>query len=173
MGAARGIASAGDRLSLAGWADVTWATGAVDLGDMRYRVGARIDALRLGWFRLRVTLAPVVRTSDTTGFSAVALGTELRLAPGLHTERWSAELDVGVDQTWLTHGSPSDSYRRSVYAGARTGWYGTTGRVVRLGIGAAVRLRPVEIALRGGLERTASLDFLPAAYGALSLGWFF
>lgn len=82
-------------------------------------------------------------------------------------------LGLADEKTWLTHGSPSDSYRRSVYAGARTGWYGTTGRVVRLGIGAAVRLRPVEIALRGGLERTASLDFLPAAYGALSLGWFF
>lgn len=173
LGAATGLSGAGQRIALDGWADLTWAAGDVDARDMRYRVGARVDAVRAGGFRLRVALAPALRTTSNLGFRATALSTELRLSPGFHDERWSAELDLGLEQTWLTYIAPTDAYRASVYDGARSGWYGTTARTLRVGVAGALRLDPVEVTLRVGLERTGSLDFLPGVYGALGAAYRF
>ena len=173
LGAATGLAGAGERIALDGWADVTWAAGDVDAKDMRYRVGARVDAVRAGRFRLRVVLAPALRTTSNLGFRATAFSTELRLSPGFHDERWSGELDLGLEQTWLTYIAPTDEYRASVYDGARSGWYATTARTLRVGVAGALRVDPVEVTLRVGLERTGSLDFLPGVYGAIGAAYRF
>jgi len=173
LGTAAGAAFAGERLSLAGWADVTWVAGSIDFDDARYRVGLRADGVKSGPWRLRASVAPALRTLSTSAFSATALGTDFQLQPGLDWGRFSAEIDLGFDQQWLTYVAPTDAYRETVYSGARDGWYRTTGFTPRVGAGVALRVASFEIGARGGWERTGALDFLPPFYALLSVTYWF
>jgi hypothetical protein len=171
VGAAGGAAFAGERLAVVGWADVTWVAGNLDFDDARYRVGARADVLKLGPWRLRASLAPTLRTISTDAYSARALGTDVHLQPGFDRGRFSAEIDLALDEQWLTYIAPTDTYRQVIYAGARGGWYRTTGFTPRVGAGGALRFASFEIDARGGWERTGALDFLPALYAVLSVSY--
>jgi hypothetical protein len=169
VGGAFGIAAAGPRLRLAALGELTWVAGNLDLDDFRVRAAVRADALRARAFRLRVELAPLLRFTSTEMFQAEAFGTELRIAPGFDVGPWSVELDAALEQEWFAYIAPTDRYRREVYAGAVTGYYGMTARTLRVGASGAARIGAFEVSVEGGWEQTASLDFLPAAYATLGL----
>jgi hypothetical protein len=169
LGGAFGIAPAGARLGLSASGDITWVFGNADFDDFRLRAGLRAEAIRYRWFRARVAFTPSLRVTSTEMFQSSSFGTELRVAPGVELGRWSFELDAGLEQEWLAYIAPTDRYRREAYAGAVSGYYGMTGRTLRLGAGGATRVGAFEIYAAGGWERTASLDILPAVYATLGV----
>jgi hypothetical protein len=143
------------------------------LNDTRVRAGLRAQALRSGLFRLDVAFVPELLMTSNNAFVARALASEFRVAPGLETARWIAELDLSLDQSWLTQLSPTSEYRTLAYAGARSGWYGLSSRTIRLGARAAVRVAQFEISVTAGWERTGAFDFFPPFYAVLGGAWSF
>jgi hypothetical protein len=171
LGAAAGVPQLGLRANVAAFGDATWTVGNLDFDDFRVRAGLRAEALRRGALRLDVGFVPEVVATSNGAFTAQAFGTEVRLAPGIETPRWLVELDASLDQRWLTLVSFTDAYRSLAYAGARSGWYSTTSRSVRLGARAALRLSSVEVAIAGGWDETGALDVFPPWYCGIEVAW--
>jgi hypothetical protein len=149
IGGAMGIAPLGTRANTAAFVDATWILGNADMDDFRVRAGLRANALRYGPFRLQIAFVPEYAQTSNESFTARSLGTELRVAPGFDSGRWSGELQAAIDQQWLTYFETTSTYRTNVYASARDGWYGASATVVRVG------------------------DFLPPFYAGLSIAWTF
>lgn len=165
-------AIAGERRGLVVWTDATIPAGGLDVDDFRARVGARVDVYRRGHWYVRGGLAAVVRATKSTGMQAESFATELALAPGVTAGRWTAELELGLEQAWLTRIAPTPAYRDLVYM-AEGGWYRSTARDLRAGVGAAVRLGDIDVVVRAGWSYTGALDYLPALYAVTGLAYRF
>jgi hypothetical protein len=158
---------------LAWWTDVGWAAGDLDAGDTRARLGVRAHVVRSGAFELHGSLAIVRRATTNTGFAAQAIATDLVVTPSVRAGWLLTGVELGVEQTWLAHIEPTDTYRELVYAMAGAGWYAMPARTLRAGISATARLGHVDVHLRGGFARSGGLDFLPAYYASAGAGYRF
>lgn len=79
---------------------------------------------------------------------------------GYEGARLGLSAELGHEQVLATHVRHSALYRATAYAGAKDGFYATTGSTTRAGIRAGVRFGALELSARAGM--TATGYFQPA-----------
>jgi hypothetical protein len=172
LGVAVGLRPLGERANVAAFGDVTWFVGNPDFDDWRMRTGLRAQLVRYGVFRLDAAIVPEMIATSNDAFSAIAFGTDFRIAPGIEAGRWVLEINGSLDQRWITHVSFSDAYQTLAYNDAHSGWYGLTGRSIRVGGRVAVRLASFEISVAAGWEEAGRFVF-PPVYANIGVAWSF
>jgi hypothetical protein len=125
-----------------------------DLRDWSFDAGLQATLLSRGDFRFAVLASPVVRSTKNELFSATAIGIGATALIGYEGSRWGLSAELGHEQLFASHLSHSDVYRDTGYAGAKDGWYTTTGSTTRGGLRAGVRFGELEIAARAGMAAT-------------------
>ena len=90
---------------------------------------------------------------------------------GYEGPRWGVSAELAHEQILTTHLRHSDLYRNVAYAGAKDGFYATTGSTTRAGLRAGVRFGALELSARAGLAATgylhpAGLPFFSTLGGA-------
>lgn len=157
-----------DRVVLVG-GNVTlpWATP--DSGDFRLKVGGLVPVVTGAQWRLLAQVMPVLRGSESLLNRMTNFGVEAGVVGGYYGRRWFAAAELGGDWAMLTHVEHSARYRSTTYAGAKDGWYRTTGATVHAGFFGGYSLDTVDLVLRAGQQRDLHLDkLLVPAY--LTLG---
>jgi hypothetical protein len=120
----------------------------------------------------RVELA--LRNAHTAVANTTDAGVHLGVRGGYFAERASVAAELAWEKSLLAYVLPTERYRQQTYAGARSGFYGSSGGLFRLGVAAGVRLfAGAELTLRTGIvrsERLGGMDFLPF-YAQLGINW--
>lgn len=125
-----------------------------DLRDWSFDAGLQATVLSRGDFRVAVLAAPVVRSTKNDLFSSTAIGVGATALAGYEGARWGLSAELGHEQLFASYLSHSALYRDTAYAGAKDGFYGTTGSTTRAGLRAGVRFGELEIAARAGMAAT-------------------
>jgi hypothetical protein len=128
-----------------------------DLSDWSLDAGLQATALSVGDIRLAFLAGPVVRNTENDLFSATALGIGATALFGYEGARWGLSGELGHEQLLATHLGHSARYRDTAYAGAKDGWYATTGSTTRAGLRAGVRFGALELSARAGMAATGYL----------------
>lgn len=140
-----------DRTVLFG-ADLTmpWA---VDASDWRLRLSALVPIAGAGRWKLATSLAPTLRATSNDAGRLTGAGMDVGALAGYYAPRWFAAGELGFDWEIATYVAHSDLYRRTVFAGARDGWYGAPGGNLRLGLQAGLSFSRFDLVLRAGRLR--------------------
>lgn len=156
------------------YARFTLPFAALDPGDFAVEAGAQATALSRGNWQLQAALAPVVRATGNSVFTATAFGLRAALMPGYQGERWGLLAEVAYEKTVAAHLVQSDAYRRAGYPGAKDGWYAWSAGTLQAGLRGGVRLGRVELSLAAGLMATEKLNpVTPPFYATLGSAWAF
>ena len=94
---------------------------APDVRDLAFEAGGQATVIGWGNWKLQASLAPVVRLTENSVFSATALGARAALFPGYQGDRWGVVAELGYEKMVATHLSHSSLYRRVGYPGAHRG----------------------------------------------------
>lgn len=167
LGYARVLAVA-DRPIVAG-ADLTLGWAEVDVGDFRLRARALAPIAGRGRWKLLGGLSSTVRGTGNELARMLNVGADAALLAGRYAPRWFAAAELGLDWAIATHIEHGDAYRMTVYAGARDGWYGNPGAVLRAGLQGGISFGRHDLILRAG--RLLDLAGKPALfpfYGTLA-----
>jgi hypothetical protein len=168
VGYTRAVPVAGRLLLVGGDAALAWAEA--DPHDYRISAGAHMPLVDGRRWKLLGGLAAAVRgaENDLGGFTTLA--SDVSLVGGRYAPRGFIAAEVGIDTALTTHVTPSDEYRMTVYADAKSGWYGATGSMVRAGLQGGVTLDRCDVILRAGrLVDTAGQGALMPIYATLAL----
>jgi hypothetical protein len=151
----------------------TLMTARPDLGDYAARGGAQMSVVRAGWFDLSAQLALSVEGTENSIHRATALRGDVVLLAGHYGRAWFLLGEGGYDHAFLTYIKNSDYYR-SLFPGARDGWYDNTAGTLHAGAKGGVRLGGVELVLRAGVTKTERLNSLDLPfYATLGAGYRF
>lgn len=148
LGYAYGIEVADQPIILGADASLQWAE--VDASDFKLRAGALVPVLGYGKWKLATGATATVRGTDNPVSRMINVGADAQLLAGRYSKRWFAAAEVGFDWALATHIDHSDTYRMSVYADAKDGWYGNTGGTLRAGIQGGISFGGNDIILRAG-----------------------
>ncbi len=127
-----------------------------DLGDYRVRATVGLPLGTEHW-KLAGWLSPTLRGTENSASDMAAVGVDARLTGGYYGRRWFLAGEAGVDWIAATHVAFSDAYRRTVYAGARDGWYRLPGGTTYAGLQAGLSFSSFDLVLRAGHPRTTDL----------------
>ncbi len=146
----------------------------MDFGDMAFEAGGQITAIGSGNWKVQVSFAPLVRLTDNSFFSATALGVRAALLPGYQGERWGLMAELGYEKMLATHLNHASLYRSVGYAGAKDGWYSSTGGTLQAGLRGGYRIDRVELSLAAGVLATEGLNpEMPPFYGSVGTAYAF
>ncbi len=141
------------------------------LGDIRLRGGARASAYDTWHFSVPVEANLIVNSTKNSLFSAVGLGSEIGVLPGLYFGSWLVAAELFWNQQWTTRIAHTDFYKEYGYADAKDGWLPVSARSFRLGgrLGGMAWGR-LEGVLRGGIEVHGEyVSPAPQIYALLSI----
>jgi hypothetical protein len=142
--------------------------------DLAFEAGGQATALASGNWKLQVAFAPVLRLTENDFFSATALGVRAALMPGYQGDRWGLMAELGYEKMLATHLNHSSLYRSVGYAGAKDGWYSSTGGTLQAGLRGGYRVGRMEISLAAGVLVSEGLNpITPPFYGTLGTGYAF
>jgi len=146
----------------------------LDLRDFAVEAGAQTTAIGTGNWKVQASLAPVLRRSQNDFFSSTALGVRAVLLPGYQGDRWGVMAELGYEKMLATHLTHSSLYRRVGYAGAKDGWYSSTGGTLQAGLRGGYRIGHVEASLAAGVVTTERLNQMaPPFYATLGTSYAF
>jgi hypothetical protein len=151
MGYARAVDVLGRRVLLLGEVTVPWAE--LDTNDYQIRAGALVPVLAWHGWNLAGSLAPTLRGTENDLGTWTAFGVDAGVTGGHYSRHWFVAGELGFDYTLTTHVTNSQTYRNTVYAGARDGWYVNPGGNYRLGAQAGASFGRYDVVLRGGILR--------------------
>jgi hypothetical protein len=166
LGYAAGLRIGAINRTLMPFAQGTLLMARPDLQDYAFRVGSQLSLVQIGWFDLSAQLAFEVAGTDNSIYRGTALRTDAVLLAGHYGRRWFAVAEAGYDRAWLTYIKNSDWYRTNVYPDAKDGWYGGAAGQWHAGGKGGVRLGPVEVVLRAGVNKTQTLRDLDLPFYA-------
>lgn len=147
---------------------------APDVRDLAFEAGGQATVIGWGNWKLQASLAPVVRLTENSVFSATALGARAALFPGYQGDRWGVVAELGYEKMVATHLSHSSLYRRVGYPGAKDGWYSSSGGTLQAGLRGGYRIRRVELSLAAGVLASEVLNAVaPPFYGSLGSAYAF
>jgi hypothetical protein len=168
IGYARVLPLADRHLVLTSDATLPWAS--LDTSDYRLRLGVMMPLLSARRWKLAAALAPTFRGLKTEIARLASLGADTAFVAGYYSRHWFTAAEVGLDWAITSYVAHSQSYRDSVHAGARDGWYANPGGNVRAGAQAGASFGRYEAVLRAGVVRdTAGEEPLLPIYGTLVL----
>jgi hypothetical protein len=150
-GYARAVDLGSRRILVMGELQAPWAT--LDASDFQARVGALVPIVGWRGWRLAGSLAPTLRGTKNDAARMTGLGFDAGALGGYYARHWFLAGELGFDYTLTTHVSASQTYRDSVYANARDGWYINPGGNYRLGGQAGASFGRYDVVLRAGLLR--------------------
>ncbi|HTL37779.1 MAG TPA: hypothetical protein VL326_31825 [Kofleriaceae bacterium] len=156
------------QLLVGGEASLAWAEA--DPSDFQLSAGARMPIVDGSRWKLLGGLAAVVRGTDNDLGRFTTIAGDAALIGGRYARRGFVAAELGIDTALTTHITPSEMYRMTVFPGAKSGWYGETGSMVRAGLQGGVSFARYDIVLRAGrLLDTAGQAALMPIYGTLAL----
>jgi hypothetical protein len=141
-----------DRTALLG-ADLTMPWADIDTGDWRLRVSALVPIVSVGGWKLASSIAPTLRETSNDAGRLTGIGTDAGALAGYYAPGWFAASELGFDWEIVTYVAHSDRYRRTVFAGARDGWYAAPGGNFRLGLQGGLSFSRFDLVLRAGMLR--------------------
>jgi hypothetical protein len=141
-----------DRTVLFG-ADLTMPWAVMDASDWRLRLSALVPIAGAGRWKLATSIAPTLRATSNDAGRLTGAGMDVGALAGYYAPRWFAAGELGFDWEIATYVEHSDLYRRTVFAGARDGWYGAPGGNLRLGLQAGLSFSRFDLVLRAGRLR--------------------
>jgi hypothetical protein len=127
--------------------------------DWRLRAGVAAPALAAAgrWGAGAKALGIARRAHDQVNTMTNA-GVETSLTGGFYDARWFVAAEVGVDWAAATYIEHTARYRQTVYAGARDGWYASTGATVVYGLSGGYAFKNLDLVVRAGQRRDLHLD---------------
>ncbi|HUJ28688.1 MAG TPA: hypothetical protein VLW85_21855 [Myxococcales bacterium] len=155
VGYGRGLSLAGRALVLTGDFTLPWA--APDLRDFEARVGVIAPVVESAEWKLSVELRPLVRGTSNQIARMTDLGLQSGLVLGYYTTRWFGGCELGLDWAAATYIESSARYRELDYAGAKDGWYASTGASLRGGLFGGHSFGRVEVVASAGEWRDLHL----------------
>jgi hypothetical protein len=147
-GYARVLSIAGHPILVGG--DLTLGGAEIDVGDFRVRAGALVPLAGTGNWKVLGGLTAVARGTENDLGRMTNVGADVALLGGRYIARGFFAAELGADWAIATHVSHGETYRMTVYADARDGWYGNTGAMLRAGGQAGVSFGRHDIILRAG-----------------------
>lgn len=145
-----------------------------DLGDWGVDGGAQATLVRWRDLRVALALGPTLRKSDNEAFSSWGIGLGATLLAGYEGRVWGLSAEAGYEQLLTTHVTPSDAYRTTYYADAKSGWYAFTGATTHAGLRGGARIGAIELAARAGAEATGQLHAItPPFYATIGTTYAF
>lgn len=141
-----------DRTALLG-ADLTMPWAGIDTGDWRLRVSALVPIVSFGGWKLASSIAPTLRATSNDAGRLTGVGMDAGALAGYYAPGWFAAAELGFDWEIASYVAHSDRYRRTVFAGARDGWYAAPGGNFRLGLQAGLSFSRFDLVLRAGRLR--------------------
>jgi hypothetical protein len=136
--------------------DVAIPLASADLGDYRLRATVGLPLGGEHW-KLAAWLSPTLRGTENAAAEMAALGVDLRLTGGYYRRRWFVAGEAGLDWVVATRITFSDAYR-SMYPGAKDGWYRLTGGTTYAGVQGGVSFSSFDVVVRAGHPRTTALQ---------------
>jgi hypothetical protein len=132
------------------FADVSLQWADVDVDDFRLRAGALAPIVGNGRWKLIGGVTSTIRGTHNDIARMINVGADAALLAGHYARHWFVAGELGFDWAITTHIAHSDAYRMDTYAGARDGWYGNTGGILRYGAQAGVSFGRYDVILRAG-----------------------
>jgi hypothetical protein len=137
-------------------ADVALPWAKADAGEYRVRASVGLPLGGQHW-KLAGWLSPTLRGTENSASDMTALGADLRVTGGYYARRWFMAGEAGLDWIAATHITFSDAYR-TMYSGAKDGWYGVPGGTTYTGLHAGVSFSSFDVIVRAGHPRTTGLE---------------
>jgi hypothetical protein len=168
VGYTRALRIADRQLLVGGDAALAWAEA--DPSDFRLSAGARMPLVDGARWKVLGGLAASVRGTDNDLGRFTAIAGDAAIVAGRYAARGFVAAELGIDTTLSTHITPSEMYRMDVYPDAKSGWYGATGSMLRVGLQGGVTIARYDVILRAGrLLDTAGQPALMPIYGTLGV----
>jgi hypothetical protein len=155
VGYSHGVRLFDQGIILTGDLAVPWAD--FDLADFRLRVGSLVPIAGRGAWRITGKAMPLVRGTRNEVSHMTNVGIDAALMGGYYAPRWFISAEAGVDWAAATYIRHSERYRETVYAGAKDGWYATTGANIYAGLLGGYSFSTWDIVLRAGQARDYQL----------------
>lgn len=150
--------------------EVGVATARTDTRDFRTRLGVQTSLVRWRSLHIAGSALAVVRGTENTVFKGYSFGADFTGTAGVYRPRWFAAGEFGKDKAVIAKVTHSDWYR-TVYPGAKDGWYLNAGGTFHYGLSGGVALGRTEVLGRVGMLKTERFnDMLPPMYASVGMG---
>ena len=132
--------------------DFSVSAAGMDPSDSRVRIGALVPIVRGGAWQWIGGFAAVTTSTDNDVARMIDVGADFAMLGGYYAPRWFAAAELRFDWAIATHIAQSDAYKMQ-YSGARDGWYGNAGGLIRGGLQTGVSFGGNDLTLCGGMMR--------------------
>lgn len=145
-----------------------------DTRDFRAQLAAQTSLVRWRSVHLVGSATFITRGTDNLIYQAFNFGADFTGTVGVFRNRWFAAGQFGFDKAIVTHIEHSNWYRTYYYAGAKDGWYLTTGGIFHFGLAGGFTLGTTELTANFGWRTTEDFNVVtPPMYASVGVGFGF
>lgn len=149
------------RLPLFLYGNFSIASGEQVMDDFKTKLGGRLVLLNKKNLKASVDLNGIFRKYESPLVRLLNFGSEVKGTVGYYRRNWFVAGETGFDKAIVTHFKHSNTFRETIYAEVKDGWYEpATGGNFYYGLQTGYSLKKVDLTLN--LGKVISQDFKTA-----------
>jgi hypothetical protein len=152
----------------------TFPSGEKLFDDFKLKLGGRVRLFEMNSIQVSASVHGIYRRYENPLVRLQNLGTEMTAAVGCYRPKWFVTVEAGFDKAIVSHFRHSETFRQTVYASVKDGWYEpSTGGNFNCGILAGYSCKRSDLTLRIGKVITQDLKTTPLIPYYLQIGFNF